>query len=102
MLRTRLELQAILEEILGSENVYFQPPASLRMKYPCIVYERSDIAPIKADNVNYLKRKRYLVTVIDKDPDSVIPDKLIDLEYCNFDRHFVSNNLNHDVYTLYF
>lgn len=102
MHRSRLELQNVLEALLGSENVYFQPPTSFRMKYPCIVYQRSDIAPIKADNSNYLKRKRYLVTVIDKDPDSDIPDRLIDLDYCNFDRHFVSDNLNHDVFTLYF
>lgn len=102
MLEKRLELQSILEEILGSRNVYFQPPASFVMKYPCIVYERSDIKPTRADNFNYLKQNRYLVTAIDKDPDSAIPDRLMDLPYCSFNRHFVSDNLNHDVFILYF
>jgi len=31
---TRLELQNLLENILGSRNVYFQPPENLKLNYP--------------------------------------------------------------------
>lgn len=102
MAKPREELQVLLERLLGSRNVYFQPPESVKLKYPCIVYERSDIRTNSANNKLYLKHKQYTITVIDEDPDSDIPDKLQDLKYCSFDRHFISDNLNHDVFTLYF
>lgn len=97
---TREELHEVFVNILGSRNVYFQPPESLKIKYPCIIYERSDIRTVKADNDDYLVRNRYTVTVIDADPDSKLPYEILKLRYCNFDRHFVSDNLNHDVFTL--
>lgn len=102
MSKSREELHEILVNILGSRNVYFQPPESVKLKYPCIVYERSDIFSYKADNKKYLINKRYTVTVIDEDPDSELPDKLMQLDYCSFNRHFVSDNLNHDVFTIYY
>ena len=102
MSRSRLDLHEILCEILGSRNVYFQPPESIKLKYPCIVYERSQIQTEKADNLNYTSHKQYTVTVIDKDPDSEVPDKLLNLPYIRFDRHFVVDNLNHEVFTLYY
>lgn len=98
---TRIELQEKLEEILGTENVYFQPPETIKMKYPCIVYERSGGDSDYADDNPYSYRFRYTVTVIDRNPDSLIPGKVALLPMCNIDRHFTSNNLNHDVFTLY-
>lgn len=98
----RLELQKILEEILGSKNVYFQPPASIRLKYPCIIYNRSSSYNEFADDVLYRYLKRYSVTVIDRNPDSKIPDKVENLRYCSFERFFTSDDLNHYVFNLYF
>lgn len=98
----RLELHEILVDILGSRNVYFQPPASIRMKYPCIIYELDDIFTINADNTKYKTKKRYKITVVDEDPDSELVDKLHKLQYCSFDRFYTSDNLNHFVFTLYF
>ena len=102
MSRNREDLHEILVDILGSRQVYFQPPESLKLKYPCIVYERSYIYTDKADNQIYLKHRRYTVTYIDKDPDSEIPEKLLELQHCRFDRHFINDNLNHDVFDLYY
>lgn len=102
MARARIELQVLLEEVLGSRNVYFQPPESLKLHYPCIVYERSDLRIDRANNHLYRKKNCYTVTVIDRNPDSEILDRMAELEYCGFDRHFVSDNLNHDVFRLYF
>ena len=98
----RTDLQEILEGILGSKNVYFQPPSTTIMRYPCIVYERSNALKESADNQSYLYEHRYTVTVIDQDPDSVIPDKVAALPKCVYDRFFTSANLNHDVFSLYF
>lgn len=102
MAKPRETLQTLLESLLGSRNVYYQPPESVKLSYPCIVYERSGIRTDSANNKIYRKYNRYTVTYIDEDPDSEIPNKLLELEYCGFDIHFTADNLNHDVFILYF
>lgn len=98
----RLKLHEILCTALGSLNVYFQPPESKKMVYPCIVYERQYIGKDYADNLGYIKRTRYQVTVIDKNPDSEIIERVSALPYCRHERHFYSDNLNHDIFNLYY
>lgn len=98
----RLELQAKLVELLGSAHVYFQPPPTVKMEYPCIIYRRESESRTFADNSPYRHKKRYQVTVVDKNPDSDIPDKVGSLPLCSFERFFTADNLNHDVYNLYF
>lgn len=99
---SRLNLQKDLEELLGSRNVYFQPPESIKLKFPCIVYDLSSIRKRTANNKRYLTETAYTVTVIDKNPASKIPDKLLDWNYCIFERKFVTDNLNHFVFRLYY
>lgn len=96
----RVELNAILKEI--SPNVYFQPPSNVQMEYPCIVYERARSDTEFAGNAPYLITKRYTVTVIDRNPDSAIPDAVAQLPMCTHSTFFVADNLNHDVFDLYF
>lgn len=98
----RLDLQAELEELLGSRNVYFQPPASVRINYPAIVYTRSDIDNTFADDSVYMQSHFYEVTVIDEDPDSKIVEAVSKLPSCRFSRHFTSENLNHDTFIIYY
>lgn len=96
----RSDLQTLLETF--APNVYFQPPETLKITYPCIVYKRDNEYTEFADDLPYHRRKRYQVTVIDRDPDSGIPDKVGDLPLCRFARFFTADNLNHDVFNLYF
>lgn len=98
----RPNLQTMLEEILGSRNVYYQPPASVRMNYPAIVYKRSRIDNTFAGNSVYKQEHAYDVTVIDYNPDSEIVDRISKLPLCSFVQHFTSDNLNHDVFKLYY
>lgn len=99
---SRLNLQLLLENLLGSRNVYFQPPESVKMKYPAIVYALEDIDNSYADNGVYSSHRKYSVTVIDEDPDSPFIDMVAVLPTCRFNRHYTSDNLNHWVYSLYF
>lgn len=99
---TRLELHEVLCNIIGSRNVYYQPPESIKMNYPAIVYSRNDISNKHGDDIPYMQSVSYQVTVIDKDPDSTIVIDIAKLPYCRFNRHFTSDNLNHDVFTLYY
>jgi hypothetical protein len=99
----RLDLQTKLEGLLGSGNVYFQPPPSIQMQYPCIVYQRYLNSQTQfANNAPYRYTKCYMVTVIDANPDSLIPDKIAAMPMCVHNRFYVANQLNHDVFYLYY
>jgi hypothetical protein len=99
---TRKNLQVILENLLGSKNVYFQPPESAKMQYPCIVYSRNKATTKFSNNNPYSINMAYQIIVIDKNPDSDIPGKIAKLPMCVFDRHYIVDNLNHDSYILYY
>jgi len=98
----RLELQALLSAIPGVKKAYFQEPPANMMEYPCIIYSLDDVDTSFANNLPYRSIKKYQVTVIDGDPDSVIPDIVAALPTCTFSRAFKASNLNHQVYSLYF
>lgn len=98
----RTELQELLETLLGSKAVYFQPPTSIKLVYPCIIYERSKITSTFANDHPYNHDKEYTIMVITKDPDSDIPDKIANLDKTSFDRHYVADNLYHDTFTIFF
>jgi len=98
----RTELQLKLEEILGSTNVYYQPPETVKLTYPCIVYELKKISTVKADSTKYLFNKSYIVTYISKKTDDTIVTNLLSLEHSAHDRHYVKDGLYHDVFTIYF
>jgi len=98
----RLDLHELLVNILGTRNVYFQPPPSVSMKYPAIRYSLSNIENVHADNAVYGTNKSYEITYLTTNPDDEIVDKLNTLPQCGFDRHYVSDNLYHYVFELYF
>lgn len=98
----RLKLQDMLEELVGSRNVYYQPPSSLKMKYPAIVYDIKRIDDKHANNSTYNRSFCYEITVIDYGDDDEIVDKVLNLPMCSFQRHFTSDNLNHNVFELYY
>lgn len=103
MARDQSQLQSLLEETVGEGiKVYFQPPESLTMQYPCVRYERDSANTQFAGNRPYRYEKRYQVMVISRDPKDPIPDKIAALPMCTFDRWYAVDNLNHDVFNLYF
>ena len=101
-MKRRVELHNVLVKILGSNNVYFQPPANVRMKYPAILYSRNDMNNQHADNIPYVQKMGYQIVYISKDPDDPVVQKIAGLPYCRYDRHYNSDNLNHDVFSIYF
>lgn len=103
MAKTRVELQHFLEEdILGGDEVYYQRPASKNMSYPAIVYDLSTVTNIYADNDVYQRHKAYEITVIDRNPDSEITEKMLGVPLCKWNRRYKADNLYHDVFLLYF
>ena len=98
----RLKLHELLCETLGSRQVYFQPPESVQMKYPAIVYSRNRIDNEHANDGVYMQSPSYSITVIDKNSDSEIVERVSRLPMCRFDRRFTADNLNHDTFTVYY
>lgn len=99
----RLSLDEKLRFVLGSNKVYFQPPETLKMDYPCIRYAKVRPMVEHADNKKYFNKRHYELTVIDPDPDTNIPDLLVEyFQYCSIDRYYVSNNLTHCALDLYY
>lgn len=99
----RLQLQAELMQVLGSNNVYFQPPETLKMKYPCIRCVKVRPMVDHADNMKYFHMNHYELTVIDTDPDTEIPERLAEhFPYCSIDRYYTADNLTHCSLDLYY
>ena len=102
MARTRVELDKLLRTTLGSTNVYFDPPESFKLKYPCIVYSLGSHFERKADNKTYNGLKRYSLTYVTRDADDPMVDTLEEMEYCHLNRPFVADGLFHYAYDIYF
>ena len=97
----RIQLHTKLERLLGSRNVYFQPPTGTKIQYPCIVYNLATAYDMHADDQIYGRMYRYTLNYITKDPDDPRRDLIDDLPYCAFDRVVVNDNLYHFYYTIY-
>ena len=98
----RLDLQAKFEEILGSRNVYFQPPASVLMHYPAIRYELKDFRTKSANNsTTYTMSTGYECVLIVKEPDTEYLEQIFKIPYCKFGRYYRADNLHHYTFTIY-
>ena len=99
---TREELHTLLCQTLGNNRVYFQPPPTLQISYPCVVYSLTGHFNRRADNTNYHRRREYEVIFITRDPDSELIETFADLPYCSMGRPYTSDNLHHYPYTIYY
>lgn len=98
----RLDLQAKFEEILGSRNVYFQPPASVSMRYPAIKYDFTDLKTKSANNSSmYIMSTGYECVLIMKEPDTEYLKEIFKIPYCRFGRYYKADNLHHYTFTIY-
>ena len=99
----RTELHNELKTLLGSSNAYFQPPESIRMKYPCYVYSREPSHILRADNQAYRRVRKYDLIYITLDPDDPLIEKTEDhFQMCKFRRSYKADDLNHYYYDLYY
>ena len=84
-------------------NVYYQPPSNIKMEYPCIVYNKTGRNRHFGNDVIYLSQQGYQITVIDRDPDSDIADKIeSQLQHCAINQHYTIDNLYHIILSLYY
>lgn len=100
MAGTRLGLHDALKAIVP--NVYYNPPETVKMKYPCIIYSLDDDSVRYASDSRYSSMNRYKVTLIGAPVDSSYRDILLSMQYCTFDREYIVNNLYHDIFTIFY
>ena len=106
-MRNRTDLSPVFKQILASKydryKVYYQPPAGQKIEYPCIIYQKANYSVDYADDQVYRRDTHYTVTLISSDADNEdVIEQLLELQYCSFDRRFISDNLYHDVFDLYY
>lgn len=103
-LKHRLKLQEKLEAFLGSKDVYYQPPANVRMNYPAIIYNRSRISANHANNRIYITHTKYDITIIGTDPDDELVENFLEAfgAYCAMDRQYIADGLYHWCFSLYY
>lgn len=100
---SRLNLHEELCNILGSRNAYYDPPESVKLKYPCIVYALDGMDKHNANDRRYNSTNRYQVTLMESSSDSAYHDKILDrFPMASFDRSYPANSLHHKVYTIYY
>lgn len=100
--RLRTDLQTLLEGLQDGVSVYFQPPDGRQLSYPAIVYSRNFRKNEFADNSQYVGTWRYTVIVIDRNPDGTLVELVATLPMTSHVRWFAHDNLNHDVFYVYF
>lgn len=100
---TRLTLQQKLSDIFETSNVYFNPPETLKLNYPCVIYSRENGRSLRADNISYIFKLKYQIMYIGKDvnPEALIKKAMISFKTIEYDRHYFSNGLSYDVFNLY-
>lgn len=97
-----MRLHEVLSAVPGVKAAYYAPPASIQMVYPCFLYSLEGVPSTKADNLSYLRNRRWSVTLITEESETDIFDYMLNLPFSEFDRHYVADGLNHFVFTLYF
>ena len=95
----RKELDSKLRAILP--NVYYQPPSTIKMQYPCVVYSRNRTNPFFADNQKYVRRETYQVTVVDENPDSNYANAVDQMVEARWVNSFSTQGLHHFVFEIY-
>lgn len=98
----RLELHEKLCDFLGSRNVYYQPPETVKLRYPCIIYSLNFINHRYSDDLIYMKDNEYQLMLITKDPDDNLLEKMSWFRTARFERSYIRDNLYHYLFRLYY
>ncbi len=100
---SRLDLQYKLEALMNGGMVKFQPPPSVKLTYPCIIFSYTGGRTEFSDNMPYFYKRRYTITYITRDANSEFPDRFAMIfPMCVHDRSYTADGLYHHVFTLYF
>lgn len=100
-MRTYRDLLRLLQQVVQHNRVYFQPPENLKIEYPAVVFHLSKIEIDRASDAPYKGAKEYSVTLITKDPEPDVIDEILKIPYSSLDTTYISDGMNHFVFTVY-
>lgn len=100
-MRTYKDLLHLLRQAVQHNQVYFQPPENLKIEYPAVVFHLSKIEIDHASDTPYKGAKEYSVTLITKDPEPDVIDEILKIPYSSLDTTYISDGMNHFVFTVY-
>ena len=99
----RLELHEKLCELVGNTNVYFQPPETVKLSYPCVIYNIGVGNAKRADDTVYNYVNSYEVIFIFKNPNLEILEQVITtIPMSSVSRCYIADNLNHYAFKIYY
>lgn len=100
-MRTYRDLLHLLRQAVQHDRVYFQPPENLKIGYPAVIFHLSKIEIDHASDAPYKGAKEYSVTLITKDPEPDVIDEILKIPYSSLDTTYISDGMNHFVFTVY-
>ena len=100
-MRTYRDLLGLLQKAVSHNRVYFQPPENLKIGYPAVVFHLSKIKLDHADDAPYKGAREYSVTLITKEPEPEVLDEILKIPYTTLDTTYISDGMNHFVFTTY-
>lgn len=93
------KLSSLMEECGEEPKLYFQPPESVKLEYPCIVYHLRTMTSQYAEDAPYKVNVGFDITYITRSPTSQFPAKIVKQPQIGFDRYYTSDGLHHYAYT---
>lgn len=82
-------------------NVYYQPPSSKTLQYPCIVFSRENVDQTYANDKIYFLRQNWQIKCISTDSEWDVPKRLLEsMQFIEFDRTYPADNLYHTILNL--
>lgn len=96
----KLPIQDYLENLANTQNVYFEPPESFKMIYPCIRFSLDGFDNTLANDDIFIQKRVYEIVVIDRHVKSDIVDRLSSTLGFRFIRKYTAENLHHTIFRL--
>lgn len=97
------DLRLKIIEVTGLKNVYIDPPATIKLEYPCGIITKNSGFTNFANNMPYSHDRSYDFQLIDYDPDSIYYKPIVmGLPKIRVMRHFIADGLHHDNFLIYF
>ena len=97
----RLLFHSKLSSVLPGVALFFSKPPDTELVYPCVIYTRSRAKALHANGKKYSVRPMFTCVLMTNLPDDHLFNILENMSLSTHDRSYLSDDINHDVFTIY-